>query len=74
MKTLTKDDMIFVPYPMGGYQCKMEVSKGTISVRYDSSYLFTNDDCIYEVWYPDRSEPDGYQTADDIWKYISKCK
>ena len=63
--------MTFVPYPHGGYQCKMKVSKGIVSVRCDSHYLFTNDEGPYEVWYPDRDEPNGYQTADDIWKYIS---
>jgi len=67
---LIKDDMIFVPYLYGGYQCKMKTKRGIISVRCGSDTLFTSKDEPYEVWYPDRDEPNGYQTADDIWKYI----
>ena len=75
MARFTKDDMVFKPYKVcgeiDGYQCLMETKKGTISVRYEGCGLFTNKDGIYEVWYPDRDCPDGYQTADDIWGYIN---
>lgn len=70
--SILKDDMIFEPYPYGGYQCKMKTIKGIISVRYGDHGLFTNNNKPYEVWYPDRDEPDGYQTADDIWNYIKQ--
>ena len=69
--TLVNDDMIFVPYEtMGGWQCIMNTSKGEISVRYLGRGLFTDDKGCYEVWYPEDTEPKGYQTADDIWNYI----
>lgn len=71
-----KDDMIFESYEFGGFQCKMKVSTGIISVRYGERNLFTDRDRIYEVWYPEDNVPTGYQTADDIWDYIrkiSKC-
>ena len=29
-----KDDMLFKPYLYGGYQCKIKIRAGTISVRY----------------------------------------
>ena len=67
---MIRDDMNFVPYPLGGYQCKMKLKNGTMSVRFGCHTLFTDSAGIYEVWYPDRDEPDGYQTADDIWNYI----
>lgn len=70
---LLKDDMLFKPYNsvFGGYQCKMKVKNGIISVRYGGSGLITNADNPYEVWYPDEDAPIGHQTADDIWNYIS---
>jgi hypothetical protein len=68
-----KDDMIFEPYNSGsgGYQCKMKVKKGTISVRYGGHGLITTVDKPYEVWYPDEDTPIGEQTAEDIWNYVS---
>ena len=67
---MLRDDMIFKPYMNDGYQCKMKISKGVISVRYGGKYLFTDEQHPYEVWYPDKDEPEGYQTPDDIWNYI----
>lgn len=64
--------MIFKPYLFGGWQCIMETKKGKISVRYGGYGLFTNDKYPYEVWYPDESDPRGYQVADDIWNYIKQ--
>lgn len=70
MNQFFKDDMLFVPYSYGGYQCKMKVKTGIISVRYMGSRLFTDKDHPYEVWYPNEDSPSGYQTAEDIWNYI----
>ena len=68
---ICQDDMEFYPYPIqGGYQCRMKVKTGVISVRFGVDTLFTSESKPYEVWYPDRDVPDGYQTADDIWNYI----
>lgn len=69
-----KDDMQFEPYMDDGFQCKMKVRNGVISVRYGGKHLITDEQHPYEVWYPDRDSPDVYQTADDIWKYISELK
>lgn len=69
-----KDDMFFMPYELGGYQCLILLEIGTISVRYGSPYLFTDNDHPYEVWYPTEDSPDGYQTADDIYNYIRKVQ
>ena len=69
---MIKDDMIFKPYPLtGGYQCIMDTERGRLSVRTGSDTLFIDDDHPYEVWYPSEDAPIGYQTADDIWDYIS---
>ena len=67
-----KDDMIFEHYngSSGGYQCKMKVKNGVISVRYGGRGLITSHNKPYEVWYPDEDAPTGDQTADDIWNYI----
>ena len=68
---ICQDDMEFYPYPlMGGYQCRMKVKTGIISVRFGGHRLLTSNTGPYEVWYPDRDVPDGDQTADDIWNYI----
>jgi hypothetical protein len=70
--TLNQDDMTFFPY-MGRpdeWQCKMNISVGIISVRFGGHGLITNNECPYEVWYPDEDAPTPYQTADDIWTYI----
>jgi len=67
-----KDDMVFEPYEFGGFQCKMEVPSGVISVRYKGHGLFTDEEHPYEVYYPDEDAPTGYQTVDDIWKYITR--
>ena len=69
---MVKDDMIFNPYPFGGWQCIMDIKIGRISVRYGGYGLFTNGEYPYEVWYPTDDAPTGYQTADDIWKYIKQ--
>ena len=72
MDELIKDDMIFKPYStMGGWQCIMNTERGKISVRYIGRGLITDKDHPYEVWYPDKDSPTGYQVADDIWSYIS---
>jgi len=65
-----KDDMIFEPYVFGGFQCKIKIKIGIISVRFGSYGLFTSPKFPYEVWYPDHDSPDGDQTAEDIWNYI----
>jgi len=72
-----QDDMLFEPYQfpddeIDGFQCKMKVSTGIISVRHKGRNLSTDKDGIYEVWYPEDDTPVGYQTADDIWNYIKK--
>ena len=72
MSQLIQDDMVFVPYETtGGWQCVMHTKKGRLSVRFGSPSLFTSVDRPYEVWYPTENAPDGYQTADDIWRYIN---
>ena len=70
VECICQDDMEFYPYPTGGYQCRMKVKTGIISVRFGGHGLFTSEEGPYEVWYPDRDTPDGDQTADDIWNYI----
>ncbi len=72
---LLRDDMIFKPYNSGsgGYQCKMSIKTGVISVRYGGTSLMTDDKRPYEVWFPNDDEPTGYQTAQDIWDYINTC-
>ena len=63
--------MVFKPYPlMGGWIAQIKVKDYLISVRYGGHGLLTDSGHPYEVWYPTQSEPDGYQTADDIWNYI----
>ena len=74
MDQISKDDMIFIPYGNDGYQCKMKVKTGVISVRYKGIHLMTDSKRPYEVWYPEYGVPEGYQTADDIWEYIKKTK
>ncbi len=71
-KILEQDDMIFEPYLFGGWHCKMEISKGTISVRMGGYGLMADRKHPYEVWYPERDVPDGYQTANDVWGYINE--
>ena len=74
---LQKDDMIFKPYFIvgedepDGWHCVMNTERGRISVRYKGYGLFTDTKRPYEVWYPTETAPDGYQTADDIWDYVS---
>lgn len=71
--TLIKDDMLFKPYGNNdGYQCKIVIDIGTISVRFGGNGLITSTDKPYEVWYPTESTPSIYQTADDIYKYIKE--
>lgn len=70
MNKFTQDDMEFTPYMDCGYQCKMKVKTGVISVRFGCNTLITNNERPYEVWYPDQDSPVGYQTAEDIWNYI----
>jgi len=69
-----QDDMIFCRYNSGsgGYQCKMNVATGLISVRFGGWGLITDAEHPYEVWYPDEDAPSGYQTADDIWDYVRR--
>jgi hypothetical protein len=67
-----KDDMIFEPYMNNGFQCKMEISVGVISVRFGGHGLITRSGKPYEVWYPTDSAPIGDQTAEDIWNYIKQ--
>jgi len=70
MKKSRGEDMIYDID--SGYQCKMKVQTGIISVRYKGYGLFTNENKPYEVWYPEDNAPTGYQTADNIWNYIKK--
>lgn len=71
--TLIKDDMLFKPYGVNdGYQCKIVIDIGTISVRFGGIGLITSTEKPYEVWYPTESAPSIYQTADDIYKYIKE--
>ena len=71
--TIYIDDLPFVPYlTMGGLQAKITLKNGVLSVRRGGHGLIVSSDKPYEVWYPDRDCPDGYQTADDIWDYIKK--
>jgi carbon monoxide dehydrogenase subunit G len=70
MEPILRDDMVFYPYETDGYQCKMKIKAGTISVRFSGRSLFTDLDHPYEVWYPTDYGPTGYQTAEDIWNYI----
>jgi len=68
---MTKDDMIFKPYPlMGGYRCIMDTKRGKISVRLGGRGTLSTPDLPYEVWYPTEDVPTPDQTADDIWNYI----
>lgn len=66
---MIQDDMLFSPYPYGGYQCKINTSKGTIYVRTGAVGLFITQKEPYEVRYPN-GEIRGRQTADDIFNYI----
>lgn len=74
------DDLEFEPYYLGsldlGYQCVIETENGRLSIRRgkenDKCGLFVSDSHPYEVWYPERDAPDGWQTAEDIWNYIKK--
>jgi len=69
------DDFPFVPYiTTGGLQAKIQTKRGIISIRRDGHGLIVSSDKPYEVWYPDESEPTGYQTAEDIWNYIKLNK
>jgi len=72
MDSFIKDDMLFVPYMDDGFQCKMKVNNGVISVRFGGSNLITDNEHPYEVFYPDKDAPYGYQTAADVWGYILK--
>lgn len=72
--SLIQDDMVFSPYIDGhdGWQCKIKVKVGIISVRYGGRNLITDNDHPYEVWYPTEDVPTPYQTAEDIWSYVRK--
>lgn len=61
--------MVFHPYA-DGWQSKITLYCGTISVRYGGQGIFADKDHPYEVWYPTEDSPIGYQTADDIFEYI----
>lgn len=68
------DDMIFVKYPYGGMQCIMMLPMGKLSVRKGGHGLFTDTERPYEVWFPGDDSPTGYQTADDIFRWINEHK
>ena len=75
--SLIKDDMLFKPYCYAGeapdgYQCKIKLSAGIISVRYKGYGLIVDSSRPYEVWYPTEDAPSGYQTANDIFNYIKR--
>lgn len=70
MPDFIQDDMEFSKYMDCGYQCKMKVKSGIISVRFGCKNLITDTERPYEVWYPLDDTPTGYQTAEDIWNYI----
>jgi len=72
---MEKDDMVFVNYmnQPDSWQCKMNVAAVLISVRLGPR-LVTDNERPYEVWYPTEDAPTGYQTANDIWDYISRNK
>ena len=70
-RKMIKDDFVFKPYEtMGGWQCKIETSKGTLSIRYGGRGLLVEPDKPYEVWYPDEDAPTPRQTSEEIWDYI----
>jgi hypothetical protein len=70
-QTMIIDDLLFVQYPYGGWQCKIKLKNGVVSVRMGQG-LFTDDLHPFEVWYPSESEPSGYQTSTDVWEYIKQ--
>jgi hypothetical protein len=72
MQDFIKDDMLFRPYPTGGYQCIIPTRKGLLSVRYGGHGLFTTPDKPYEIMLP-TGEVRGSQTADDIFDYVKKA-
>jgi|GEM_PF-5354405 len=69
---LIREDMVFLPYGYGGYQCKIELACGTISVRFGGHGVLTDKDGPYEVWYPGEDAPTPRETADDIREYIKQ--
>ena len=76
-----QDDMVFNPYNPEmegdwGMQALLKTNKGEISVRTGGSdgRLMISKEKPYEVWYPDKENPTGEQTADDIFNWILKNK
>jgi hypothetical protein len=69
---MIQDDFVFEPYGgiPGAYRCEIPLKTGNLSIRFGGHGLFTSKDNPYEVWYPGEAEPDGYQTAEEIWRYI----
>lgn len=67
-----QDDMVLIHYMGGsnGWQCKMNIAVGFISIRFGGWGLITDAEHPYEVWYPTEDTPTPYQTADDIWAYV----
>ena len=60
----------FEPYMDNGFQKIVQTEKGRLSIRFGGRGLFVNDAHPFEVWYPEKDEPSGYQTAEDIQKYL----
>jgi hypothetical protein len=61
----------FKPYMGNGFQKIVETNRGRLSIRFGGRSLFVRDDAPFEVWYPEDDAPSGYQTAEDIQKYLN---
>jgi len=62
----------FEPYMDDGFQKIVQTKNGRLSIRHGGRGLFVNDDGPFEVWYPENDEPSGYQSAEDIKKYLNR--
>ena len=69
-----QDDMLFTPYNegSGGWQSRIKISIGVISVRFGGWGLIVDAKHPYEVWYPTNQHPTEKQSASDIWEYIKQ--
>ena len=70
--TIVVDDILFEPYMDDGYQAKIHIDIGIISVRYKGKGLIVSDDEPFEVFYPTDDSPTPYQTSFDVYNYILK--
>lgn len=63
-------DLLFYPYPGGGFQSLIDTKWGRVSVRYGSPDLIANSELPFEVWYPTHYAPHGYQTEKDVYYFM----